>query len=100
MLCIQHKCGTQQSHACCAGYAGADLQALCTSAVMAALQRSSPEILLDPRLEEAIPLTTTLCSCSCSLSTQGRGSAFRELAQPPASIKCSHGQQTSWASQQ
>ncbi len=46
-----------KTHAWCAGYAGADLQALCTGAVMAALRRSSPEVLLDPRLEEGIPLT-------------------------------------------
>lgn len=45
------------SLSCCgAGFAGADLQALCTGAVMAAVRRSAPEILADPCLEHGIPL--------------------------------------------
>ncbi len=82
MLCIQHKCGTQQSHACCAGYAGADLQALCTSAVMAALQRSSPEILLDPRLEEAIPLTTPCAAAAAACPPRGEDQLSGSLHSP------------------
>ncbi|CAK0741288.1 hypothetical protein CVIRNUC_001313 [Coccomyxa viridis] len=38
------------------GYAGADLRALCAGAVMAAVRRSAPQILLDPRMEQGIPL--------------------------------------------
>jgi len=47
---------SHDAHAPVAGFAGADLQALCTGAVMAALRRSSPEVLLDPRLEKGMPL--------------------------------------------
>ena len=39
-----------------AGFAGADLRALCAGAVMAAVRRSAPQILLDPRMEQGIPL--------------------------------------------
>lgn len=45
-----------------AGYAGADLRALCAGAVMAAVRRSAPHILLGPRLEQGLPLGLRLQS--------------------------------------
>ena len=50
--------GADSCHA--AGYAGADLRALCAGAVMAAVRRSAPQILLDPRMEQGIPLGSHL----------------------------------------
>ena len=72
--------------ACCAGYAGADLQALCTDAVMAALRRSSPEILMDPRLEEGIPLTASSAgeAAACPLTRQRQPPGSSQSAQHPS----------------
>ena len=64
---------------CCgAGFAGADLQALCTGAVMAAVRRSAPEILADPRLEQGIPLQPPLAAAACSHPLEQRSSQRQE----------------------
>lgn len=57
---------------CVAGYAGADLQALCTGAVMAAVRRSCPEVLLDPRLEQGMPLQATAAAAACPGDAAGQ----------------------------
>lgn len=67
----------------CAGFAGADLQALCTGAVMAALRRSSPEVLLDPRLEEGIPFIMPPAAAPEGCAPGGQEQLPGSLQSPP-----------------
>ena len=71
-----------ETHARCAGFAGADLQALCTGTVMAALRRSSPEVLLDPRLEEGVPFTTPSAAEPAGCAPGGQEQLLGSLQSP------------------